>query len=327
MDRKITYAQAICEATDQAFQLDPSCILIGQGTRHSGHIFGTVHGLYEKYGPRRVIEMPLAEASIMGICIGAALSGLRPIYVLQRADFLFLALDQLINHAAKWHFMFGGQAKIPLVIRCIIGKGWGQGPQHSQSLHSICSHFPGLRVVFPSQASDAKGLLLNSIFSDDPVVFFEDRPSHNTTSHVSTQPYIIPFGRSRILHQGHHITVVAMSYLTHEASKAKNILENENISIEVLDLISANPIDFDTLEKSVNKTKRLVLLDTSWKTSSISTTIAAEIQKRCFNKLKSPIEILSLSDIPTPTAEVLEKEHYPNVMDIVNLCKRMMSSS
>ena len=148
--RHITYAEAICEATHQAFQLDPSVFLIGQGTRGAGHIFGTVKGLYERYGDKRVIEMPLSENAVLGFCIGAALEGLRPILVLQRADFLFLALDQLINHASKWHFMFGGKSKISLVIRCIVGKGWGQGPQHSQSLHSLCSHFPGLRVAFPS---------------------------------------------------------------------------------------------------------------------------------------------------------------------------------
>lgn len=316
--RKISYAQAVCEATDQAFQLDPGVILIGQGVKGAGYIFGTVNGLFEKYGSKRVIEMPLSENSIVGIGIGAALSGLRPILVLQRADFLFLTLDQLINHAAKWHFMFGGRPKVPMVIRCIVGKGWGQGPQHSQSLHSLCSHFPGLRVVFPSSAQDAKGLLLNSIFSDDPVIFFEGRPLHSEIEEVPVEPYVKPFGQARIYSSGDDLTLLNISFMMPIVKKAKEVLEKKSISVELIDLLSANPIDTETIRKSVVKTKRLLIIDTSWKTSGLSSTISAEISYLLFKKLKRPIEILTIPDYPTPTASNLEELYYPSLESIVS---------
>lgn len=322
--RQLTYAQAICEATHQALELDPSVFLVGQGTRGAGFIFGTVDGLFEKYGPKRVMEMPLSESAVLGICMGAALDGLRPLLVLQRADFLFLTLDQLINHASKWHFMFGGKAKVPLVIRCIVGKGWGQGPQHSQSLHSLCSHFPGLRVVFPSLAYEAKGLLLNSIFSDDPVVFFEGRPVHSRIGDVPTRPYTCPFGEAKVIKQGHHITLLNTSFLLSAAEEVNSLLEKESISLELIDLVSANPIDYKTLLTSVEKTGRLLILDTSWKTSGLSSSISAEISYRLFKKLKAPIEILTIPDYPTPTASYLEDNYYPTVGQIKDACYQLM---
>lgn len=322
--RQITYAQAICEATHQAFELDPSVFLMGQGIQGAGFIFGTVEGLFEKFGSDRVIEMPLSEAATAGICIGAALDGMRPILVIQRADFLYLMLDQLINHAAKWRFMFGGQTKIPLVVRCIIGKGWGQGPQHSQSLHSLCSHFPGLRVVFPSLPSDAYGLLLNSVFSDDPVIFFEGRLQHSQKGEVPIEPFVRPFGKIRIISEGRDITVLNCSFTLQEARTAVEQLSQEYISVELLDLISISPLDYAGIEASVRKTKRLLIVDTSWKTSGISSTISAEISRRLFNHLKAPIEILTVPDCPVPTAANLEAAYYPSVKDILDFTRHLV---
>ncbi len=316
--RSITYAEAVLEATDQAMQMDPSVIVIGQGTRDPGAIFGTAAGLYEKYGPKRIIEMPLSENAITGICIGAALNNLRPLYILQRVDFLLLALDQLVNHAAKWHFMFGGKAKVPLVIRCIIGKGWGQGPQHSQSLHGTLAHFPGLRIGIPAQGIDAKGLILNGLFSDDPVVLFEGRPLHGRKGPVPAEPYVTPFGQARLCREGRDLTIVATSYLVPEAEEAAKELASHGVSAEVIDLVSVSPFDEEMIAGSVEKTGRLLVADISWGPCGISSEIAARISRRLFGRLKAPVETLPLPFCPVPTARSLEEQYYPTAQQIVD---------
>lgn len=326
MKRELSYAQAVREATDQAMQLDESVFVLGQGTRDQNAIFGTCAGLFEKYGAERVIEMPLAEAACAGICLGAALDGLRPVYVLQRADFLFLALDQLLNHAAKWRFMLGGKASVPLTVRCIVGKGWGQGPQHSQSLHSVLAHFPGLRVVMPTTPEDAKGLLLNSIFSEDPVLFLEGRPLHSRTGDVPEEPYVRPFGRASVTRTGSDVTIAAVSYLITEAEQAAKDLEARGVSAEVVDVVSASPIDYETLAGSVAKTRRLVVADTSWGPCGFAAEISAEIGERLFGKLAAPVARLIPPFCPTPTAASLEAAWYPRASEIVErslaLCAR-----
>ncbi len=323
-ERSITYGEAIREATDQAFELDPSVFLIGQGTRGAGHIFGTVRGLYDKYGPERVVEMPLSESAMMGIAIGAALDGLRPLLVLQRADFLFLVLDQLINHASKWRFTYGEGSAVPVTVRCIVGQGWGQGPQHSQSLHSLCSHFPGLRVVCPSMADDAKGLLLNAIFSDDPVVIFEGRPLHRQEGIVPMEPYVKPFGQARRLSAGRDVTILNVSFLLAVAQRAAEELERQALSVELIDLVSASPIDYETVLESVNRTGRLVILDTSWRTAGIASTIAAEVSRQLFGRLKAPVEILTVPDHPVSTAVNLEASYYPTADHLLACCRRLL---
>ena len=322
--RVISYAQAICEATDQAMQLDPSVIVIGQGTRDPRAIFGSLTGLFDKYGPERVMEMPLSENAIAGICIGAAFNGFRPVFILQRADFLFLAMDQLMNHAAKWYFMFGGSKSIPVTIRCIIGKGWGQGPQHSQSLHAICSHFPGLRVSLPATPYQAKGLLLNSIFSNDPSILFEARPLYDLKEEVPSEPYVIPFGKATIVQEGTDLTLAAISYLTPEAKKVATMLSQLGYSAEVVDITSSNPIDYDTIQTSVVKTGRLVILDVSWKEFGLASELSAEINERLFGKLKGPVQRITIPPWPTPTAAALEKEYYPSAEVILERCKRIL---
>lgn len=323
MTREITYAQAVREALDQAMQMEENVVLIGQGTRGAGHIFGTVEGLFEKYGEERVIEMPLAEGAIAGIAIGAALDGLRPVLVLQRADFLYLAMDPLINHASKWHSMFGGKSKVPLVIRAIVGKGWGQGPQHSQNLHGLFAHFPGFRVVYPSSPYDAKGLLLNSIFSDDPVLFFEGRPSHFEKGSVPENPYVVPFGKAKLLEIGNDITIIGISFCVQEALKAVGPLKEMEIAAEVIDLCSIQPLDMELIEKSVSKTKRLLIVDNSWEPCGISAEIAARVQKTFFKKMAAPVERYCFPFAPTPTAQVLEDLYYPGTQGIIERCQKL----
>ncbi|HZV01575.1 MAG TPA: transketolase C-terminal domain-containing protein [Planctomycetota bacterium] len=324
MVRELTYAQAVREATDQAMELDASVVLVGQGTRDSNAIFGTCDGLFAKYGAERVIEMPLSENALTGVCIGAALAGLRPLYVLQRADFLLLALDQLLNHAAKWRFMLGGRARVPLVIRCIVGKGWGQGPQHSQSLHSVLAHFPGLRVVMPACPEDAKGLLLNAIFGDDTTVIFEGRPSHSVTGAVPEEPFATPVGRARLVRAGSDVTIAAVSWLVPVAETAAARLADEGIGAEVLDLVSISPIDEVTLDASVAKTRRLVVADPSWGPCGFASELSAGVGERLFGRLAAPIGRITLPFNPTPTAAALEASHYPSVEQIVAKARELL---
>lgn len=319
-----TYAQAIAQATLQAMALDPSVIVIGQGTRDSGQVFGSLEGVFQAWGEKRVIEMPLSEGAMAGVCVGAALSGLRPVYVLQRADFSFLILDQIINHAAKYHFMFGGQIKVPLTLRLIVGKGWGQGPQHSQSVHSIFAHFPGLRVVTPSDPYSAKGILLNSIFSDDPVVIIEGRSLYSTTQDIPQEPYTLPFGKANILKRGNDIAIIAVSFLVPEALTAAKTLSQEGIEAEVIDVVSVNPLDLKTLYGSASKTGRVLIADTSWSFCGLSAEISATLSERLFGVLKAPIVRLTLPPSPTPTAEALEEQFYPTHKDIAEKCRQMV---
>lgn len=323
----LTYSQAIAQATLQALALDPSVIVIGQGTRDSGQVFGSLEGVFQTWGEKRVIEMPLSEGALAGVCVGAALSGLRPVYVLQRADFAFLVLDQIINHAAKYHFMFGGQVKVPLTLRLIVGKGWGQGPQHSQSVHATFAHVPGLRVVAPSDPYSAKGILLNSIFSDDPVIIIEARPLYATAQDIPQKPYTIPFGKANILKKGSDVTIIAVSFLVPEAIRAARTLAQEGITAEVIDVLSVNPLDVKTLYASALKTGRVLIVDTSWSFCGLSAEISAILSERLFGKLKAPVARLTLPPSPTPTAAILEGQFYPTSSDIMEKCRELMSKN
>nr|NGX63681.1 Pyruvate dehydrogenase E1 component subunit beta [Candidatus Anoxychlamydiales bacterium] len=223
--RNITFAKAVLEATDQMMALDKSVYLMGLGAPDPKGIFGTTIGLQKKYGSKRVFDMPISENAMMGVCIGSAIQGMRPIITHQRADFFFLAFDQLINNASKWHYMFSNQMKVPIVIRLIIGQGWGQGPQHSQSIHSMLAHVPGLKIVMPSNPYDAKGLLISAIKDDNPVVFLEHRYLHNIDGHVPEDIYDIEIGKAKKISDGNDITILSLSNMTFEAFKAIKVLE------------------------------------------------------------------------------------------------------
>ena len=324
MNHSRTYAQAIAEAGCQAMDMDESVFYVGQGTRDRGCIFGSMERIFERFGPDRVVEMPISENAVAGVCVGAALNGLRPILVLQRADFAFLALDQLINHASKFHYMFGGQTPVPLVVRLIVGKGWGQGPQHSQSLHSMFAHFPGLRVVAPSEPYSAKGLLLNSIFCDDPVIIVEARPLYGITQSIPEEPYVVPFGRARTVVEGEDITIAALSFMVPEAVQAAGELAEAGTSAEVIDLVSVNPLDINTIVASAEKTGRLLVLDTSWSFCGISAEVSAQVNERLFGRLKSPVKRLTIPYCPAPTASDLEEDYYQTAAKVAECAKEMI---
>lgn len=309
--RELTYAQALREATQQSMEKDPEVILIGEGVPDVKSIFGTTAGLMENFGNKRVFDMPLSENGLTGICIGAAISGMRPIMVHQRIDFTLLALDQLINNAAKWHYLFNGQKSVPLVVRMIIGRGWGQGAQHSQSLQALFAHIPGLKVVMPSMPYDAKGMLISAIEDNNPVIFIEHRWLFHIKGHVPEEPYRVPLDKSKTIREGKHVTIAAISYMVIEALHVADYLEKYGIYVTVISVHALNPLDVKPVLKSVQKTGYLVVLDTACKTNGISAEITSHVVERAWSILKKPPLRIASPDHPVPTTKYLADEYYP----------------
>jgi pyruvate dehydrogenase E1 component beta subunit len=252
-----------------------------------------------------------------GVAIGASLNGIRSVFTHQRLDFFLLAMDQLINSAAKWHYMFGSQISVPITIRLIIGRGWGQGPTHSQNLQAWFAHIPGLKVVMPSNARNAKGLLLSSIFDPNPVIFLEHRWLHESESEVPKGEFTIPLGESEV-HTGKDITVVSMSYMTVEGLLAKDFLKKHyNINCEIIDLRTISPLDLDTIYRSVSKTKKLLVLDTGYASGSVAGEIIAKVCIERYDDLDSPPARLAMPDVPEPTSFALTKDFYNTAKNVV----------
>ncbi len=322
--REITYATAIREAIDQGMEKDSSIFIIGEGIPAHPYSFGTTKGLLEKYGKMRVLDMPLSENSITGVCIGAALQGMRPIMVHQRLDFMLLALDQLVNNAAKWHYMFGGQMKVPLVIRAIIGRGWGQGTQHSQNLQAILAHIPGLKVVMPSTAYDAKGLLMASVQDNNPVIFIEHRWLHNMTGYVPEEPYTVPLGLASVALKGTDVTIAATSYMVVEALRAATVLEKAGVSAEVIDIRTVKPLDYGKIIESVKKTGRLLVTDLGYHSVGIAGDVIARVSEEAFDSMTAAPRRITSPDIPTPSTPALAKYYYPRHTDIIKTACEMV---
>ncbi|MEG4392864.1 alpha-ketoacid dehydrogenase subunit beta [Microcoleus sp. BROC3] len=322
--REITFGQAINEALMQAMAEDNSVYIIGEGVPDPKGIFGTTLGLREKFGSERVLDMPVAENGMTGVAIGSALMGMRPVLTHQRVDFALLAMDQMVNNAAKWHYMFGGQHSVPLVIRLIIGRGWGQGPQHSQSLQSWFAHVPGLKVVMPTTPHDAKGLLLASIWDNNPVIFLEHRWLHNIVGHVPTESYTIALGEARVARSGQDLTVVSTSYMTLEALRAATWLSVAGVEVEVIDVRSLRPLDAEAILASVRKTGRLLVTDTSWTFCGFSAEIVALVAEKAFSHLLCPPCRVALPDTPTPTSHAMAQFYYPRAVDLYKASCEMM---
>lgn len=316
--REITFAQAINEATHQSMREDSSVICFGLGVTDPGGIFGTTLGLEKAFGSERVFDMPTSENAMTGVAVGAAIAGLKPVVTHQRLDFFLLAMDQLVNSAAKWHYMFGGQFNVPMTIRLIIGRGWGQGPTHSQNLQAWFSHIPGLKVVMPTTPSDAKGLLLASIADPNPVIFLEHRWLHNVSEHVDLKGEKGELDKARVVREGNEITIVTSGYLTLQALEAADYLLTKGISCEVIDLRSLNPIDWKTLFDSIEKTGRLLALDSASITGSISGEILAKVCSERFSFLKSAPIRLAQPDVPEPTSFGLTKDFHLDTRLIVH---------
>lgn len=325
MEREITYAQAILEATAQCMAEDASVYIMGLGVPDPKGIFGTTLSLKDQFGDRRVLDMPVSENAMTGVAIGSAFTGMRPIMTHQRIDFMLLALDQIINNAAKWHYMFGGKMKVPLTIRLLIGRGWGQGPQHSQNLQAIFTHIPGLKVVMPFTPYDAKGLLVSAIRDDNPVIYIEHRWLYNITGIVPDEIYYVPLGKARIIKKGNDITIVSSSHMVLETIKAGDYLDKDGITAEVIDLRTLLPLDRETIINSVKKTGRLLVVDGASHTSGFAAEIIATVTEKAFNCLKSPPQRLTLPDLPTPTSPALANLYYLRTIDIINMARSIFN--
>lgn len=321
--RKISYVEALNEALRQKLAADERVFLIGQGVTSPWYVGKTTIGLVDQFGEERIIDTPVSENGVAGVAIGAALAGMRPILFFPRMDFMYLALDQIVNQAANWHYMFGGQNSVPLTIWAIINRGGEQAAQHSQALQSIFSHIPGLKVVAPSNPRDAKGLLIASIDDDNPVVFIDDRWLYDTTGEVPEEIYSVPIGKGLIRCAGHDITFIANSYMTGEAVKAANSLKKEGVAAEVIDLRSLKPLDEKLLLDSVKKTGRVVIVDGGWRTCGLAAEISAIVAEKAFKELKAPVMRVTLPDAPAPASSSIEKAYYPDARSILKVARRL----
>jgi pyruvate dehydrogenase E1 component beta subunit len=322
--RQITYVEAINETLHQMIEKDEKIFLIGQGVTSPWYVGNTTVGLIDRF-PERVIDTPVSENGITGAAVGAALAGMRPVLAHPRMDFMYYAMDQIANHAANWYYMFGGQLSVPITIWGIINRGGEQAAQHSQALQAMFAHIPGLKVVLPSTPYDAKGLLVASIEDDNPVVYIDERWLYNFVGEVPEELYSVPIGEGIVRKEGDDVTVVATSYMVHEAMKAAENLEEGGIDVEVVDLRSLKPLDENLVFESVRKTGRLVIADGGWKTCGIAAEISARIaESDIFKQLKAPIMRVSLPDTPAPASSALEKVYYKKAGDIVSTVKKLM---
>ncbi len=325
MVREITFAQAINEALDYEMSKDEKVIIMGEDVGRYGGIFGATAGLYEKYGPERVRDTPISESGFIGAAIGAAATGLlRPVVELMFIDFLGVTFDQIFNQAAKMRYMFGGKAKIPMVLRTTCGAGFSAAAQHSQSLHALFVHVPGLKVVMPSTPYDAKGLLIASIEDDDPVVFIEHKGLYGIKGPVPEEAYSIPLGEADIKKEGKDATIVATAAMVHKALEAANKLEEEGISVEVVDPRTLVPLDVDTIVNSIKKTGRLVVVDEGYPRCSFATDIAAIAASKAFEYLKAPVKLVTPPATPIPFSPALEKEWIPSAEKIEKAVKEIL---
>ena len=316
MENKETYSSAIKSAIRDALKNSSTMICCGLGVTDPKGVFNTTKDLHKEFGTSRVFDMPTSENAMTGVGIGAAIMGIKVLMTHQRLDFFLLALDQLVNGAAKMHYMYGGELKCPLTIRLIVGRGWGQGPTHSQSLQTWFAHIPGLKVLMPTFPSDAKILLSKAIDDPNPVVFIEHRWLHNTTD-ITEKTKDLNIGEARICRKGEDITIVAISIMTLESLKAAEYLEKKyNISAEVIDLVSIKPIDYNCITKSVKKTKRLCVVDSGFTTCSIATEIISYITERNFEQMVAAPIRMAMPDSPEPTSYGLTRGFYVRAGDI-----------
>jgi len=302
--RTLSYVQAINEAFHLMMEKDSGTFVMGVGVNSPWFVGQSMVGLYEKFGEERVIDSPVAENGITGIAIGAAMAGMRPVMVHPRMDFMYLAMDQIVNHAASWNYMFGGKVNVPVTIRGIVR----------------------LKVVMPATAYDAKGLLIASIMDDNPVIYIDDRWLYDNEDKVPEGIYEVEIGKAILRQKGQDITVVATSYLVHEAINASEILKKEGIRLEVIDLRSVKPLDEEMIIESVKKTGRLLVVDSTWKTCGLAAEISAIVVNKAFKYLKAPIIRITLPDTSAPASCSLEEVYYPKAEDIVSVAKSSLKS-
>jgi pyruvate dehydrogenase E1 component beta subunit len=325
-ERIITLGEAIREALVEAMARDESVFLISQGVADPSAMWGTQKGIGDKFGAERVVEMPVAENGSIGTAIGAAMSGQRPVVGLHRVEFALPAFEQIVNNAAKIHYISNGQHKVPLVIRMVVGRGWGQGPEHSQSLEAVFAHFPGLKVVMPTFAADAKGMLTAAIEDDNPVIFIEHRWLHDSSGHVPEGHHVEPLDGPRVVRQGSELSIVATSQSTLEAMRAAEAMEEIGHSIEVVDMRVLRPLQLASIYESVGKTGRILTVDTGLIHYGVGGEVVASVSSDCFANLSAPPVRLGLVDHPTPSSRGMVPGFYPDTEMIVRAAGDMLGT-
>ena len=335
MARMLSIKDAINEAIDQEMQRDNTVIMMGEDIAGGagcdgeddawGGVLGVSKGLYHKH-PGRIMDTPLSESAYVGAAIGAATCGLRPIAELMFVDFLGVCFDQIYNQAAKFRYMFGGKAETPVVIRCMCGGGFSAAAQHSQMLTPIFTHVPGLKVICPSNAYDAKGLLTQAIRDNDPVIFLEHKNLYGAECEVPEEPYAIPFGEAEIVREGSDVTIATYGLMVNNSVEAANALKKEGIDVEVIDLRTLSPIDMETVIESVEETGRLVCVDEANPRCSIATDISAHVAQDSFDSLKAPIGMVTAPHTPVPFAPSLEDLYIPSADRIADGVRKVMGA-
>jgi acetoin:2,6-dichlorophenolindophenol oxidoreductase subunit beta len=333
MARKISFKQAINEAIDQEMQRDPTVVVLGEdivGGAGSpgeadawGGVLGVTKGLYAKHG-NRLMDTPLSESAYVGAAIGAATCGLRPIAELMFIDFMGVCLDEIFNQAAKFRYMFGGKAETPIVIRAMCGAGFRAAAQHSQMLTPVFTHIPGLKVVCPSNAYDAKGLLIQSIRDNDPVIFLEHKNLYGHESEVPEESYAIPFAEANLLREGKHATIVTYGQTVHRSVDAANALAREGVECDVIDLRTLSPIDIDTVIESVENTGHLICVDEANPRCSIAADVSASVAQEAFDALKAPIQMVTAPHTPVPFSPALEDLYVPSADAIAAAVRKIV---
>ena len=324
LEREITFGEAIKQAIAEEMRRDETVIMLGEDIGSAGGVFKILVGLREEFGDKRIIDTPIAEAGYVGLGVGAALTGMRPIVELMFGDFMALAMDQIVNQAAKLRYMSGGQATVPLTIRATMGAGRSSAAQHSQSLHAWVSHVPGLKVVIPSTPKDAIGLFKTAVRDDNPVVFFEDKMMYAVKGLVPDVVDPIPFGVADIKRTGDDVTLIATSSMVLVALDAAEELAGDGISAEVVDPRTMVPLDKETLIASVAKTGRAVIIDEGCQSFGVTAELASVVYEGAFDYLDAPIVRIGAMDVPVPFSKPLEDATIPNTQDVISAVRKML---
>ena len=321
--REITYGEAIREAIAEEMRRDQRVFVIGEDVAEAGTAFKVLLGLVDEFGPQRVIDSPISEPGITGLGVGAAMTGMRPVVDIMFGDFATLIMDQMVNQAAKTHYMSGGKLKVPMVLRTTLGAGRRSAAQHSQSLHVWFSHIPGLKVAVPSTPYDAKGLMKTAIREDNPVIIFEDKMMYQLKGAVPAEDYTIPFGVADVKRAGEDITIVATSSMVHVALDAATQLAELGIRAEVIDPRTTSPLDRQTLIDSAKKTSRALVVDEGHRSYGVTAEIAATIADGAFYYLDAPVKRMGAMDVPVPFSPVLEDQTIPTAEGVVEMVKML----
>jgi pyruvate/2-oxoglutarate/acetoin dehydrogenase E1 component len=322
--RTATFCEALNEATVQEMERDDRVFVYGIGVPDHKKIFGSTERILERFGPARCVDTPISEDCMTGFGLGAAINGLRPIHIHIRVDFLLLAMNQLANMVSSFSYGSAGRMNVPLVIRAVVGRGWGQGYQHSKTMHSAFAHIPGLKVVAPTTVADAKGLLVAAIRDDNPVLVIEHRWLYWQQGHLPDGDYTVRIGEPSIIRKGSDLTVIATSWMNVEAVKAAEILERRGVHIEIVDPRTLAPLEDEMLVASVEKTGHCIVADNDWSFCGFGAEVAARISEKCFGKLKSPVERIGFAHVPCPTSRHLENEFYPNAVSIIRAVEKKL---